>query len=153
MGNDTFQLRCFRETNFTDQLINILCREGEELKPFYRGGGQFHLHSNFFVVNWPFSNIDLEMEKTHLPVIKMQKKKTSMTTTIRSIKWTGKLSQVWHILQLFNLSVWIYQVHMKPKWRLWQVFWWSGLRSKKKQTSWDCTVTIFTGTFKKFNRP
>ena len=38
MGNDTFQSRCFQEINFTDQLINILCREGEELKPFYEGG-------------------------------------------------------------------------------------------------------------------
>ena len=40
MGNDTFQLRRFREINFTDELMNILCREGEELKPFdERGGG------------------------------------------------------------------------------------------------------------------
>ena len=27
MGNDRFQLRCFREINFTHQLMNILCRE------------------------------------------------------------------------------------------------------------------------------
>ena len=66
MGNDTFQLRCFREINFTHQLINILCTDDEELKPFYRGE-QLHLHSNFSVVNWSFSNIDLEMEKTHPP--------------------------------------------------------------------------------------
>ena len=54
MGNDTtFQLRCFQEINFTDQLMNILCREGEKFKPFYEGGwggggGPLHLHSNFF---------------------------------------------------------------------------------------------------------
>ena len=39
MGNDTFQLRCFREISFTDQLMNISCKEGEKLKPFYGGGG------------------------------------------------------------------------------------------------------------------
>ena len=44
--------------------MNVLCREGEELKPFYRGE-QLHLHGNVFVVNWSFSNIDLEREKTH----------------------------------------------------------------------------------------
>ena len=38
MGNDTFQLRCFQEINFTDQLMNILNREGEKLQPFYEGG-------------------------------------------------------------------------------------------------------------------
>ena len=49
MGNNTFQLRCFQEIGFTDQLMNILCREGEKLKPFYEGGGeQLHLHNNFF---------------------------------------------------------------------------------------------------------
>ena len=60
MGNDTFQLRCFREINFTDQLMNILCTEGEELKPFCReggGGGQFHLHSNFFVLTVRFRTL------------------------------------------------------------------------------------------------
>ena len=41
MGNDTFQLRCFREISFTDQLMNILCRGGEELKPFCEGGIAF----------------------------------------------------------------------------------------------------------------
>ena len=38
MGNDTFQLRSFRGINFSDQLMTILCGEGEEFKPFYEGG-------------------------------------------------------------------------------------------------------------------
>ena len=41
MGNDIFQLshlRCLREINFNDQLMNILCSEVEKLKPFYEGG-------------------------------------------------------------------------------------------------------------------
>ena len=83
MGNDTFQLRSFREINFTDQLMNILCREGEGLKQFHEGGGDNCIYTvTSFVVNWSFSNIDLEMEKTHPPYSKCRKK-TSMTT-IRS---------------------------------------------------------------------
>ena len=72
MGNDTFQLRCFPEIGFTDQLINILCREGEEFKPFYEG---VIVAFSSFVVNWSFSNIDLEMEKTHPPYSKCRRKR------------------------------------------------------------------------------
>ena len=55
--------------------MNTMCREGEELKPFYKGGGGgggnnciYKVPS--FVVNWSFSNNDLEMEKTHPPYSK-----------------------------------------------------------------------------------
>ena len=44
--------------------MNILCREGEELIPFYGGDNCIYTVVSF-VVNWSFPDIDLEMEKTH----------------------------------------------------------------------------------------
>ena len=87
--------------NFTDQLMNILCIEGEKLKPFYEGE-QLHSHINSFMVNyWSFSNIDSEMEKTYPPYSKCRRKDKYDNDLVQSFKWTGKLSQLWHILQLF----------------------------------------------------
>ena len=87
MGNDTFQLRCFREISFTGQLINILCREGEELKPFYKRGGDNLIDTvASFVVNWSFSNIDLEMEKKHPLYSKCRRKDEYDNDWVKSFK-------------------------------------------------------------------
>ena len=62
----------------------------------------------------------------------MQKKK--MSTRVRQrfcqkfqVLETGNLANCGIFYSCFNLSVWICQIYMRPKLRLWQVFWWSGL--------------------------
>ena len=58
--NDTFQLRFFREINFTDQWIFYV----ERVTSSFYGWNNCIYTVMSFVVNW-FSNVDLEIEKTH----------------------------------------------------------------------------------------
>ena len=77
MGNDTVQLKCFQEINFTDQLMSIFVERVKSSNHSTRGGGGgnncIYIITSF-MVNWRFSNIDLETEKTHPPYSQCRKK-------------------------------------------------------------------------------
>ena len=96
---------------------------GWRAQTILRGGNNCIYTVTSFVV---ISNIDLEMEKTHPPYSTCKKRRVWQ-------RFGQKLQVNCGIFySCFNLSVWIYQVHMKLKWRFWQVFWWSRLRGKEE---------------------
>ena len=65
MGNNKFRSDPFEKLI---SLMNILCRENEELEPFYWGNSCTHTVISFGD-HWSFSNIDLEMQKRHPPFL------------------------------------------------------------------------------------
>ena len=66
--------------------MNILCREGEELKPFYGENNYIYKVVSSFAINWSFSNIDLEVGKTHSRVHNAEEKDEYNSDWVRSLK-------------------------------------------------------------------
>ena len=70
----------------------------------FQEGSKYNLHSIYtvtsFVVNCSFSNIDLQVEKTYPRIQNAEEKDEYGNDLVKSFKSTGKLSQLWHFLQL-----------------------------------------------------
>ena len=65
--------------------MNILCGECEELKPFY--GENNCIHTVIcFVVNWSFSKMDLEIEKTHPRIHNAEEKDEYKNDSVKRFK-------------------------------------------------------------------